>query len=66
MAQWIEELSHKAKGRRFNSQSGHMPGMQARSPVRACERQQHTDVSLPFFLPPFPSLKINKIFYKKV
>ena len=28
-------------------------------------RQPHTDVSLPLFLLPFPSLKINKIFKKK-
>ena len=26
----------------------------------AQERQPHMDVSLPLFLPPFPSLKINK------
>ena len=25
-----------------------------------CEKQPHIDVSLPLFLPPFPSLKINK------
>ena len=31
----------------------------------AHERQQHIDVSLPLFLPPFPSLKINKSFLKK-
>ena len=29
-----------------------------------CERQPHIDVSLPLFLSPFPSLKINKIFKK--
>ena len=28
-------------------------------------RQPHTDVSLPLFLLPFPSLKINKILKKK-
>ena len=27
-----------------------------------CERQPHIDVSLPLFLPPFPSLKINNFF----
>ena len=29
-------------------------------PEGVCERQSHIDVSLPLFLPPFPSLKINK------
>ena len=33
----------------FNSQSGHMPGLQARSPVGSV--QPHTDVPLPLFLP---------------
>ena len=33
-----------------------MPGLWARS----LERQTHIDVSLPVFLPPFPSLKISK------
>ena len=28
-------LSHKTKGRRFNSQSGHMPGLWVQSPIRA-------------------------------
>ena len=28
------------------------------------KRQPHTDVSLPLFLPSFPSLKINKILKK--
>ena len=55
-----------AKGRWFNSQSGHVSGLQARSPVGG--RQQatnrcfsRTSVSL-LFLHPLPSLKINKIF----
>ena len=30
----------------------------------AHKRQPHIDVSLPLFLPPFPSLKINKVFLK--
>ena len=48
----------KSKGCQFNSQSGHMPGLQAGSPVGAMwgESQPHTDVSLPFFIPPSPSL----------
>ena len=35
---------------------GCRPGPQ----LGACERQPHIDVSFPLFLPPFPSLKINK------
>ena len=27
----------------------------------ACVRQPHIDIFLPLFLPPFPSLKINKL-----
>ena len=34
VAQWIEHLGAcDPKGRRFDSQSGHMPGLQTRSPV---------------------------------
>ena len=33
VAQWIECQAYKPKGRWFDSQSGHMPGLQARSPV---------------------------------
>ena len=29
-------------------------------PSRRCTRGNHMDVSVPLFLPPFPSLKINK------
>ena len=58
--------SHKAKGCRFNSWSGHMPGLWVRAPYGACTRSNqlmflsHVDVSLP--LPPSLSfvLKINK------
>ena len=46
---WVS--SCKPKGCRFDSQSGHMPGLRVWSPVRT-----HTDVSLPLFLPPFPAL----------
>ena len=59
-------LSHKAKGRRFNSWSGHMAGLQVRCLVRALTRDSrlmflpHIDVSLPFAFPHFPSLKISK------
>ena len=53
----------KPKGSRFKSQSGHRPGLPAWSPgggVR--ERQLHIDVSLPLFLPHFPSLQKNLFF----
>ena len=54
------------KGRQFDSQSGHMPGLLARSPVAGCVRGNpwmnlpHIAVSHPLSLPPFPSLKVNK------
>ena len=44
------------KGCWFDSQSGHTPGLWARSPVGTRERQPHIDVSLPLFLPPLHSL----------
>ena len=37
------------KGRGFDSQWGHMPGLQGRSPAGMHKRQPHIDVSL--FLP---------------
>ena len=50
MGLWLMGLSGlvpacEAKGRWFNSQSGHMPGLQARSPVGAHKRKPHLDVS---------------------
>ena len=57
---WQSGLSMacKPKGHQFNSQLGHMPGLQARSPVGGvCERQPHIGVSRPLFLPPLLSLK---------
>ena len=60
MAQWIEcWLACELKGRQFTSQSGHMPGLQARSPVGGMEEAPdllHIDVSLPLLVRPFPSL----------
>ena len=56
---WV--LACEAKGHWFKSQLGPMPGLRAGSPVAgACERQPHTDVSVP----PSP-LKRNKILKKK-
>ena len=61
---WV--LACKPKGRWIDSQSGHRPGLQAWSPVGVWERQPLINVSLPFFLPPFSSLKINKWNLKKI
>ena len=36
-------LACEPKGRQFDSQSGHMSGLPARSPVRQCERGNHTN-----------------------
>ena len=54
-------LSPKPKGRRFDSQSGHMSGLWARSPVggeqeEATQCFSLTSMFLLPFLPPFPSL----------
>ena len=52
----------KPKGHWFNSMSGHMPGLRARSPAGSRDRQPHIEG----FSPSLPlSLKINKIFFKK-
>ena len=52
--------SCKAKGHWFNSQSGHMSGLQAESLVGAhgwgTFERKLINVSLPLFLPLFPSL----------
>ena len=66
VAQWIE-LQTEAKGRQFNSQSGHMSGLQARSPVGGVQEATNQSISctsvflfLSFSLPSPLSLKINK------
>ena len=51
---WLSGLS----AHQFDSQSGHMPGWQAGSPVGGVQEASnqcvsHIDVSLPLFLPPF-------------
>ena len=43
VAQWTE----CQKGHQFDSHSGHVPGLQARSPQGVREKQPHVDVSLP-------------------
>ena len=56
----------KVKGLWFDSQLGHLPSLWVQSLVRMCVRGNqlmflsHINVSLPPFLLPFPSLKINK------
>ena len=61
MAQVVGALSHRPKGHKFNSQSGHMPRLWVQSPVRAhITGNQSMFLSLSL-LSPFPSLsKINK------
>ena len=49
-------LACRQKGRWFNSQSGHLPGLWARSQLGVWERQL-IDVSFPLFLFPFPLSK---------
>ena len=62
VAQLVGALSHKQKGYRFESWSGHMPGLWVWSPVGVRMRSNwsiflsHIDVSLPLFHPPFLSL----------
>ena len=55
---WLGGLSAglRTKGLRFDPQSGHMPGLQARH-----ERQPHIDLSVPLFIAPFPCLKSLKM-----
>ena len=62
---WVS--SRKVKVCRFDSWSGHMPGLPVQSPVRAhmggnrSKFLSHTDVFLPLFLTFFPLLKNKKI-----
>ena len=56
VAQWIELQPSSQKVTSSNPSQGtcldYGPGPQ----LEECERQAHIDVSLPVFLPPFPSL----------
>ena len=60
-AQLVGVWSCKPKGRRLDSQSGHMPRLRVWSRVKARMRGSqwrflsYTNVSLPLTLPPFPS-----------
>ena len=55
---WLSGLSAdcEPRGHWFDSWSGRMPELRARSPVGDMQEQPHINVSLPFFLFPFPSL----------
>ena len=46
VAKLVGALLHKPKGRRFDSQSGHIPGLQVQSSVGACSRGKIHNVSL--------------------
>ena len=60
VAQLVGASSCKLKGHEFSSQSGHMPGLQARPPVGVHERQPHIDI-LSFSFPSLPlCLKLNR------
>ena len=54
--------SRRMKGRQFDSQSGHMPGLHVQSldGIHTKGIQliflSHIDISVPLFLPPFPAL----------
>ena len=49
---WLSGWSaaFEPKGQWLDSQSGHMPGLWARSPAGVSERQPHIDISLLLFL----------------
>ena len=61
---WV--LACKPRGHGFNSQPGHMPRLQARSPVGGTREATIHWCFSPSFSPSFPlSLKINKIYFSK-
>ena len=59
VAQLVGASSREPKSHWFDSQSGHIPRLQVRSPVRARagdSRSMFPSLSLSLSLPPFPSL----------
>ena len=50
-------LACEPKGRQFDSQSGHMPGLHARSPSKGCARGNHTLMFLSCHSPSLPFSK---------
>ena len=74
VAQWIECQPAPLKGGWFHSWSGHVPGLLAGPPLplgvferyRIDAYLSHMEVPFPLFLPPFPSLKRNKVFFNGI
>ena len=66
VAQWIEHPTANQRVASSIPSQGTCLGCGPGSQLGVLERQPHVDVSLPFFLAPFPSLKINKIFKKRL
>ena len=60
VAQWIDHWPANQRVASSIPSQGTCLGCGPGPQWGALERQPHTDVSLPLFLPPFPSLKINK------
>ena len=60
MGQWIECQSVNQRGAGSIPSQGTFLGFGPGPQLGACERQPHTDVSLPLFLPPSPLSKNNK------
>ena len=60
VAQWIEHWPVKQKAAGSIPSEGTCLGCRPGPQWWVHERQPHIDVSLPLFLPPTPSLKINK------
>ena len=62
VGQWVGTSSQKVKGCRFDSRSGHMPGLLVRSLVRVGEKGNGS-MFLSFSLSPFPSKNIMKYMF---
>ena len=60
VAQWTEHQPVNWRVASSIPSQGTCLGCRLGPQYGAQERQPHIDVSLPLFLPPFPSLKINK------
>ena len=65
VAQWVERQTAKQRVTGSIPSQPTCLGCRPGPQWAGYKRQPHTDISLPLFLPPFPSLKINfKIFFK--
>ena len=56
VGQWIERRPANQSVARWIPSQGTCLGCGSGPQLRVCERQPHIDVSLPLFLPPFPSV----------